>query len=565
MNIRVLPLLFALALAACGKNPEHPHADLVVRNADIRTLDRGAPQASALAVSGEKIVYVGDEQRVADWIGPATRVIDAGGHTVLPGLIDSHIHAAEAALSLGGCTLEDKKLKVEETADLIRACVAADNISTWIVVNAVNPAGFKATRQDLDKIEKDRPLFLWGSDGHTGWLNTRGLELAGITRDTPNPEAGRIERDSRGDPTGFLADATGLALSRMPKPTPQQRLDALRKVLPLLHATGITSYLEANTDEPTVDAYAELAKQHELTARVTVAFETGDKPTPEEFSRLEAQRAKLTDPLIRGDFIKLFADGVLEYPTQTAGLLAPYNDAKGKAGKSTGQLFLARADLDTFIAEAGKRGFNVHVHAIGDGAVRETLDAFAAARAAGSKQLFSIAHLQLIDPADIPRFAKLNVFPSLQLLWAQPDNYSIDALTPWLGDERMGRQYPARSLVDAGAVLAGGSDWDVSSYNPFEAMAVAMSRKNPEQPERAPLVPGEALTLDQMIAAYTINAARLMGRDNEIGSLTVGKFADFIVLDRKFTAGTSADEVRQTRPASVFFSGRDITPARAEP
>jgi predicted amidohydrolase YtcJ len=129
----------------------------------------------------------------------------------------------------------------------------------------------------------------------------------------------------------------------------------------------------------------------------------------------------------------------------------------------------------------------------------------------------------------------------------------------------MGRQYPARSLVDAGAVLAGGSDWDVSSYNPFEAMAVAMSRKNPEQPERAPLVPGEALTLEQMIAAYTINAARLMGRDNEIGSLTVGKFADFIVLDRKFTAGTSADEVRQTRPASVFFSGRDVTPAGVGP
>ena len=565
MNARVLPLLLALALAACGKSPEHPRADLVVRNADIRTQDGSAPLASALAVSGEKIVYVGDEQQVADWIGPATRVIDAGGNTVLPGLIDTHIHAAEAALSIGGCTLDDEELRVEETADIIRACVAADKTSTWIVVNAVNPAGFKATRQDLDKIEKDRPLFLWGSDGHTGWLNTRGLELAGITRDTPNPEAGRIERDSRGDPTGFLADATGLALSKMPKPTPQQRLDALRKVLPLLHATGITSYLEANTDELTVDAYAELAKQHELTARVTVAFETGDKPTPGEFSRLEAQRAKLTDPLIRGDFIKLFADGVLEYPTQTAGLLAPYNDAKGKTGKSTGQLFLPRADLDTFIAEAGKRGFNVHVHAIGDGAVRETLDAFAAARAAGSRQLFSIAHLQLIDPADIPRFARLKVFPSMQLLWAQPDNYSIDALTPWLGDERMGRQYPARSLVDAGAVLAGGSDWDVSSYNPFEAMAVAMSRKNPEQPERAPLVPGEALTLDQMIAAYTINAARLMGRDNDIGSLIAGKFADFIVLDRKFTAGTSADEVRQTQPVSVFFSGRDVTPARTGP
>ena len=263
------------------------------------------------------------------------------------------------------------------------------------------------------------------------------------------------------------------------------------------------------------------------------------------------------------DFIKLFADGVLEYPTQTAALLEPYNDAKGKPGKSTGKLYIAPADMKAFIAEAGNHGFNIHVHAIGDGAVHETLDAFAAARAAGSKQLFSIAHLQLIEATDIPRFAELDVYPSLQLLWAQPDNYSIDALTPWLGAERMARQYPARSLDDAGATVAGGSDWDVSSYNPFEAMATAMSRKNPEHPERAPLNSREAMTLDEMLAAYTINAARLMGREREIGSLGVGKFADLIVLDRRLTTQTGAADVRVTKPTLVVFNGRDVTPATA--
>jgi predicted amidohydrolase YtcJ len=175
--------------------------------------------------------------------------------------------------------------------------------------------------------------------------------------------------------------------------------------------------------------------------------------------------------------------------------------------------------------------------------------------------LFSIAHLQLIDAQDLPRFAALEVDASVQLLWAQPDNYSIDALTPWLGDARLARQYPGRSLIAAGANVAGGSDWDVSSYNPFEAMATAMSRKNPEEPARPPLNPQEALTLDEMLAAYTINAARLMGRESEIGSLATGKFADFIVLDRKLSAGTSADQVRRTKPVSVFFSGRDVTPA----
>ena len=564
MKPRSLAVLLVFALAACGARDEHARADLVVRNADVRTADRTAPIATALAVTGDRIVYVGDEQGIAEWIGPGTRVIDAGGHTVLPGLIDTHIHAAESALSLGGCTLHNKQLKIGEAADAIRACVAADKTSTWIVVNEVNPADFKADRHDLDAIERERPLFLWGADGHTGWVNTRGLERAGITRGTPDPDGGRIERDARGDATGFLVDgATDLALSKMDKPTPAQRLDALRKILPLLHGAGITSYLEANTDEPTVDAYAALAKLHQLTARVTVAFETSDENTPEEFKRLEDLRARLTDPLFRADFIKLFADGVLEFPTQTAALLEPYNDAKGKPGKSTGKLYIAPGDMKAFIAEAGNRGFNIHVHAIGDGAVREALDAFAAARAAGSKQLFSIAHLQLIEATDIPRFAELAVYPCLQLLWAQPDNYSIDALTPWLGAERMARQYPARSLVDAGATVAGGSDWDVSSFNPFEAMATAMSRKNPEQPERAPLNPREAMTLDEMLAAYTINAARLMGREREIGSLSVGKFADIIVLDGRLTTQTGAVDVRVTKPTVVVFNGRDVTPAAA--
>ncbi|HEX5163517.1 MAG TPA: amidohydrolase [Steroidobacteraceae bacterium] len=562
MNIRTLSLLLALTLAACSKQPEHPRAGLVVRNADIRTQDDAAPLASALAVSGEKIVFVGDEKHVAEWIGPATRVIDAGGHTVLPGLIDTHIHAAEGALALGGCTLRGKQLTVQQTAEPIRACMAADPDSTWLVVNEVNPAGFRATRQDLDAIESRRALFLWGADGHTAWVNTRGLELAGITRTTPDPEDGRIDRNDKGEATGFLVDAaTDLALSKMPEPTPGKRLEALRKILPLLHGTGITSYLEANTNEATVDAYAELAKRHELTARVTIALESAATLAPADFSRLEALRAKLGDPLFRADFIKLFADGVLEYPTQTGALLEPYNDAHGKPGKSRGELYIEPADMKAFIAEAGKRGFNIHVHAIGDAAVRTTLDAFAAERAAGSKRLFSIAHLQLIDAQDLPRFAALEVDASVQLLWAQPDNYSIDALTPWLGDARLARQYPGRSLIATGANVAGGSDWDVSSYNPFEAMATAMSRKNPEEPARPPLNPQEALTLDEMLAAYTINAARLMGRESEIGSLATGKFADFIVLDRKLSAGTSADQVRRTKPVSVFFSGRDVTPA----
>lgn len=554
----------SICLLLCACADRQPVADLVLLNGDLRILSDSTPTGSAIAVTNGRIVFVGSDANAAPWIGPQTKVVDAGGLTVLPGLIDSHIHAAEGALALGGCTLRNEELTIDKAAPLIEACIAADSTSTWIVVNEVNPAGFKATRQDLDAIETQRPLFLWGADGHTAWVNSRALEVAGITRATPDPDDGRIVRDSSGEATGFLIDgATGLALSVMDKPALDQRMAALRRVLPLLHGVGITSYLEANTDEPTVVAYARLASRKELAARVTVAFESNGENTAAEFSRLEALRKQLSqDPLFRADFIKLFADGVMEAPTQTAALLAPYHDAQGKPGKSVGRLYLSPADMESFVAEAGRRSFNIHVHAIGDGAVRETLDVFAKARAAGNQASFSMAHLQLVDAADLPRFKQLNVAASLQLLWAQPDNYSVDALTPWLGAERLARQYPARSLIAAGATLAGGSDWDVSSFNPFEAMATGMSRRNPEHPERAALNPAEALSLDRMLLAYTRDAARLIGRDHEVGSLEVGKFADFVVLDRRLTDKTTADEIRVTRASRVFFGGNEVSGSR---
>jgi len=558
----VLALIGALGLSACHKEPPHEIADLVILSADLRTMEPGASPATALAVRSGLIVYVGDDVEGAKWIGPASKVLRVDGHTVLPGLIDSHIHAAEGALARGGCSLSDDQLTIEQAGERIRACLVNDKGTGWITVTDVNPAGFKANRQQLDAIVRDRPLFLWGTDGHTAWVNTRALERAKITRKTPNPDAGRIERDAKGDATGFLVDgAIGLVTGTMEKPTPEKRLEVIRSTLTQLHAVGITSYLEANTDADTVAAYVELVRLKQLSARVTIALESSGETTPAEFDRLKALRATVpAGPLLRADFIKLFADGVMEFPTQTAAMLEPYLTAAGKPGPSKGKLYMEPAAIIAFIKQADADGFNVHVHAIGDAAVRTTLDAFAAARGAGSKRLYSIAHLQLIDPSDLPRFAKEDVLASFQLLWAQPDNYSIDAVKPYIGEERLARTYPARSLLAAGGVIAGGSDWDVSSFNPFEAIATATSRANPKQPERGTLNINEALTLDEMLTAYTINAARLIGRDAEIGSLKVGKAADIVVLDRRLTDKTPADEVRALKPAQTFFAGAQVTP-----
>jgi len=561
MKTKPLSIALALLIAGCSGGGSAPApAQLVILDGDIQTMDTNLPQAQAVAVRDGRIAYVGNDAGAKKYVGPATQVVQAGGMTVLPGLIDSHIHAAEGALGLGGCSLEDKALTLDAAAEIIRACLPSAAPGTWLIVGEVNPAGFKADRKGLDAIVSDRPLFLWGADGHTGWINSKGLAAAGITRDTKDPPDGRIERDAKGDATGFLIDgALEPVLAALDKPTPEKRLQALREILPQLHAAGITSYLEANTDAETVATYAELAKAKELTARVTIALQSAGVDSDEEFARLNAVRASVADqPLLRADFIKLFADGVMEYPTQTAAMLEPYTDANGKTGKSRGKLYIEPQTLERFVKRADKEGYNVHVHAIGDAAVRETLDAFAAARAAGSKRLYSVAHLQSIDPADLPRFAEIGVFPSLQLLWAYPDNYSVEALLPYIGAERQQRIYPARSLVAAGATVAGGSDWDVSSFNPFEAMAIGMSRTNPEQPARGVQNAKEVLTLDELLHAYTINAARLIGRENEVGSLAVGNAADVIVLDRRFDANTTADAVRATKVTHAYFGGQEI-------
>lgn len=554
-------VLLAL-LSGCGKKPAQETADLVILGGDIQTMEAASAHASALAARDGKIVYVGDDAGAKPHIGSKTQVVQAQGMTVLPGLIDSHIHAAEGALGLGGCSLEDQQLTVEAAGQVIRECIAKQPGTGWLVVSEVNSAGFRADRKGLDAIVADRPLFLYGADGHTGWVNSKGLALAGIKRDTKDPPDGRIERDQSGEPTGFLVDgALGPVTSALDKPTPAKRLQALREVQPLLHAAGITSYLEANTSAETVDAYVELARQHELTSRVSIALSSDGDATDEEFARLDELRRRVAgEPLLRADFIKLFADGVMEYPTQTAAMLEPYNKADGKPGTSRGRLYIEDSAMKKFFQRAATAGFNIHVHAIGDAAVRETLDAIEAARAAGSKQLYSIAHLQSIDPADLPRFAQLGVIASFQLFWALPDNYSVDALVPYIGAERQQRIYPARSVLTAGGTVAGGSDWDVSSFNPWEAMATGMSRTNPEEPARGVLNEKERLTLDELLRAYTINAARLLGREAEIGSIATGKAADVIVLDRRLSAQSSAEDVRGTKVTQGFLAGRLVTP-----
>lgn len=558
MIVRVsLCTLIALTALACTQRPPAEIADVVILDAAIVTMDPAQPQASALAMRDGKIAFVGNNESAQKWVGEKTRVVRVAGATVLPGFIDSHIHAMSGALSLDSCTFADAQLALAEVAAIIRECVARTPGEGWVVVQDLNAAGFQADRKALDAVVPARALVLWAADGHVGWANSVALSRAGITRNTPDPADGRIERDRKGEPTGFLVDeAMGLVSRHLEKPGSEQRERLLLRALRDIAAAGITTFMEANADAETVATYVALASKKQLAARVSFALESAGESTDQEFARLKGLRELAqSQPQLRADIIKLFADGIIEYPTQTAALLEPYRDANGRPTKNLGPLYQEPEALAQFVTRAATEGFGVHIHAIGDRATRVALDAFARARQQGSKRSYSIAHLELVDAADFARFRELGVIASLQLQWAEPDNYTVEAALPYIGPERQARLYPARSFIAAGATIAGGSDWNVSTFNPFEAMATAVSRTNPKEPQRGVLGADQALKLSEMFAAYTINAARMLGRDAEIGSLQPGKAADVVVLDRTLNDSSSTEQIRGARVRTLFVNG----------
>ena len=556
----VAPLFCLLSLlSGCQLAP--PKADLIVQSGRILTSNPAQPQVSAVAVRGGKIVALGSNAHIQQWQGAQTEVIDLGGKMALPGLLDSHLHSIEGALALDACSMDDEKLGLAELTQRIRQCAAQQPGNDWLQVLNVRSVGTELSRQQLDQILPERPLFVVSTDAHTAWVNSLGLQMAGVTASTVAPDNGKIGLDDSGQLSGVLLDgATALVSKVIPDMPLDQRVSALSRVISQLHAAGITGYLEANSNAASITTFCAMAAKGLLNAHVTISLGSDGQATDAEFTRLDALRQQARDCGVQADTIKLFADGVMEYPTQTAALTKPYLDLHGHTTGNTGPLYLPDEQLKRFSTMALQRGFSLHVHAIGDGAVHEVLDAFAYARAAvpDSPARLSMAHLQLIEPADYARFAELDVLASLQLLWAQPDEYSVDAVRPYIGDERHQRLYPAASLRNAGATIAGGSDWNVSTFNPFAAMAVGRGRTNLDHPEAGSLNANEALSLTDLLQAYTHNAAILMGQQQQIGQLKVGMNADLIVLSSPLDESSSAADIAATQVVLTVFQGRVV-------
>ncbi|HSK95435.1 MAG TPA: amidohydrolase [Euzebyales bacterium] len=462
-------------------------------------------------------------------------VIDLTGCTLLPGFQDGHVHPGDGGLRRRRCDLSVTTDGEHGYVAAVAAYAHAHPDAPWIVGDGWLMPDFPGglpRRQALDTVVADRPVFLVNADGHGAWVNSRALEVAGVTAQTADPQDGRIERDPDGTPTGALHEGAMELVSRhMPAPEPGELRAALLDAQRHLHALGITAWTDASITPADQAAYQALADAGELTARVTAALWWDRQRGLEQIADLVTRRAATRGDRLTASTVKIMQDGVVE--NATAAMLDPYLDASGVPTGDVGLSYVAPTLLAEAVTRLDRLGFQVHVHAIGDRAIREALDAFAAARRAGGTgdRRHTIAHVQVVDPDDLPRFADLDVVVTAQPLWAQPEPQMTDLTLPVLGHRRGGWQYPWASLLRSGAPLAFGSDWPVSSADPLQGIAVAIDRIGPDTPGGAqPFLPAERLTLDEALRAATSGSAHLHHLDDRTGTIAVGKEADLTVV-----------------------------------
>lgn len=588
-----IPLIAAAVLAACGGDSAEQPADLVLRNGYVYTVDASDSLAEAVAVRDGRIVFVGSNQGVLAYVGTAakTRVIDLGGRMLMPGLVDGHVHPLQGGAATLKCSLDYLPLTVAQMLPKLQACVDASadqEPGGWLeVVNwdrqAMSSMDRDPTRLDLDGLRTQRPILITSIDHHSRLANSRALTLAGITAATPNPPDGRITHDASGQPTGQFEDGAALLVdSALPAVSDEDRAQHARIALDLLRRQGVTSFMDALSDENEVKAFATLAKSGELSARAefAVLIQPTEAAQPAQamaavkaIASRHGKTASEPQPVVEVRHIKIFLDGVLQAPAQTAGVLAPYNVDTGTAGQphwtpgtSLGELYFSQTALNSIVLESIKAGFDPHVHAIGDAAVRRSLDAFAFARQQLPGNTFrpAIAHDELVDPADYPRFKQLGVVPVMSFQWAQQAPYSIEAVQDQLGPDRYARMEPEGSLYQAGATIAYGSDWPVDPMAYFYNLKVGITRSGePTHPasfgpsyagrlNNDPLLPRSAA-----LRAITMNSAYQLRLDDRIGSIERGKFADLVVLDRNFMK-VADEELAFTQVLMTMVGGKVV-------
>jgi predicted amidohydrolase YtcJ len=516
-------------------------ADVIVLNARIYTVNPRQPWAEALAISGEKIVAVGRVAEIAPLRGPATKVIDAEGHLVLPGFTDSHIHFLQGGESLDQVDLQDAKT-IAEAQQRVKAFAAAHPEKKWIIGRGWSYPIFGAValpdKKYLDAIVSDRPVYLECFDGHTWWANSKALQLAGITRQTADPPGGFIVRDSKtGEPTGAIKEDAADALIRriIPEPTHDEKLRAIRAALKEANKVGLVrvhgcSDLGSDDDDlQNIELFDELRRNGELTVRVYLAhYMRPPHVGADQVREIEDARHRFHDDWISAGAAKFYLDGVIE--SHTAAMLAPYSDDPSLSGT----LLWDPLEYKNGVAELDRHGVQIFTHAIGDRAIRLALDAYEQAAKLNhtSDARPRIEHIEDVSQPDIPRFGQLGVIASFQPLHAYPDD---DTLKVWIrnvGPERAQRAWAWHSIESTGGRLAFGSDWPIVTLNPWRGIQNALTRQTLEGDPPGGFVPQERISLEDAIRGYTLDAAFAGRREKTAGSLEAGKAADLIILSQ---------------------------------
>jgi predicted amidohydrolase YtcJ len=557
--------LIAGYMVGAERADEDGPVDLIITNGQVFTGGPEGELAEAVAIRGDKILKVGSNRDIKRLRRPHTLTLDAHGATVLPGFNDSHAHLLSGGLAISRLDLLDA-MSLDAMKDTIRGYAEAHPDRPWIRGRGwhYEPFSRLPTRQLLDQLVPDRPVYLTAYDGHTGWANTKALAAAHITRRTKNPPHGTIVKDPRtGEPTGALVEsAMDLVDAVGPQPTREEKLQAIRDAVALAHTFGVTSVQNARGAADDFELYDTLRRNGELDLRVYQALTGGPNLTSADLDGFDAVRKEYPDdPLLKAGAVKLFVDGVVE--SQTAAMLAPYATSKiaGTPTFTPEQLMRVVTTLDA-------RGWQVFAHAIGDRAIRMTLDAYQHAAqinpAPDRGRRHRIEHIETIDPADVPRFASLGVIASMQPDHGDP---APDLITVWkttLGEERASRGWMYGSLLGAGSHLAFGSDWPVVSLDPRLGLHVATTRTSPNGEPEGGWIPNEKLPLADALRAYTSGGAWASFDEQRKGTLKPGMLADVVILSGALF-GPDAAKILETKIAVTIFDGRVVYDSAAKP
>lgn len=537
----------------------------VFYNAKIFTGNRNQPFAEAVAIKGNKILAVGNFSEIKIVVEKSAELVDMKGQTLLPGFVDSHTHAVKGGVGLTKANVSDKALTTDElTRYAAESLQKKEGMSgDYLVIYGINISTWSFLKELDEKfnngIFKNQPVVLRGSDGHTAWVNKAMLQTTGINKEFIQSLSGEQKQffghTAGNEPNGFISESGYAKISSL-LPAPDDMLGA-EKAMKYNNSFGITAWLDPSAGNTKssyssiLEAYTTLIKSNKLTAHVaTTIVANADKNPVPQIDTVKKMQKKYNSRNLSVLGFKIFADGVIEHPTHTAVISLPYTGMESK-----GVLMFDPQKFAAFASAADKQKMLVHVHAIGDRAVTETLNGFEKTRITNRNNAIphSITHLQIVLPQDFDRFKKLNVLASYQLLWAFGDVTTIDIVKPYIDPSLYQWQYPARSLLHAGATICGASDWPVSSGNPFEAIYNAETRKGP----MGVLDSAQCMPRLAMLYAYTIDAAKALMMDKQIGSIEPGKYADMILLDRDVIT-TDAESMKESKVLWTMFEGKKV-------